>query len=863
MHQCFIQQQSEQSRDDSSNVKTLISEVCLLIDLSNDTQLAEQLKQQARALLFATSINNFYAIFSRFSRALELFSKESSSYEENQDLIDIELIQYIKFDLNKLVKLFTEVNEKFKALKKNVHFVLFTSIEKAIWNWMDNSPDEFMDLQIKQKDTLTDCCGKFFDLLDFYCESNVKRRVNIWPHQMILLILCPKILEEVNQDNGTQSTSFTKHSRKKLFLENFKKSIQQSSSSSNKQNIEAGIVSCVKLCKAATYINVLDSNNSVFKLKQSILYDLKSHLFNTSKPFARPQNQQDVELMIDCFIALFRLTTHNNDLFRICLDQNSPFIFHYVLISSLCQISKQPRLAWWPRLDIVFDKAPELRSLLADTLNRTTTGFNSNHTPLKMMQSLSLKDKMSNLKFKEKTDDLNNYKNLLLVFVQLIQSVPKLMLTNNELKDSEAIGIDCQNSTNEIITGLVSLVVQSSAGMKDVSEEAMKTILILHETDNIELWNPISPIPVFWAISSQILHTIANKLIKHQLSNYKEILKWLREILKLRNAFLLRHREYANLGSNLNIVKQAHIKIEQVFLFYLWCVDVPSVVISMSCFSLLCEEAELRCGQLDDLSINHFLPNYQIYQEIYTQSTIVLTGRAALQKRIMALLRRIDKCTPGCLGAWIDTWLYWLQVTKFLMNAKSSKNIENDNQNSEFVRNIAKRRQSQTVDHDTDSDIIIEWINMTGFLCSLGGVCVQNKKTSTTNQNENNNNRLKSNSMECIDSVNQFIEQLLKLLIWPNEKYGAHINKHVKEFIALELNPALYPILFDQIKLNVDKFFDNQQQVIINEPNTQFIVHIIFIMRQVFENRRENSNENLNSVTCIETIMLSIGKFFF
>lgn len=305
--------------------------------------------------------------------------------------------------------------------------------------------------------------------------------------------------------------------------------------------------------------------------------------------------------------------------------------------------------------------------------------------------------------------------------------------------------------------------------------------------------------------------------------------------------------------------------MEQVFFSYLWCVDVPSVVTAMSCFSLLCEEADIRCGQ-DELTINHLLPNYQIYAELGLASTVMMTGRAALQKRVMALLRRIDRCTPGCLASWEQTWQYWDQMTKLLMNAKSK--IENDNANSELARNIAKRRQSQqSAEHDSE-DYLIEWTNMTGWLCALGGVCIQSSKYAqktasqpllTTGFSSFENNR-KGSAVEC-EPINQFIEQLLKLLVWPNERYGTHIQKHVKEFVALEISPSLYPILFDQIKSSLDKFFDSQQQVIVTEMNTQFILHIIFIMRQVFEIKREGSPEYLGSVTCVEAIFLSIVKY--
>lgn len=98
--------------------------------------------------------------------------------------------------------------------------------------------------------------------------------------------------------------------------------------------------------------------------------------------------------------------------------------------------------------------------------------------------------------------------------------------------------------------------------MPDVAQEAMEALLVLHHPDKIEMWNPEAPINTFWDVSSQVLFSISQKLIQHQIMNYTDILKWLREILVCRNAFLLRHREYANVGSNIPICKQAHIKLE-------------------------------------------------------------------------------------------------------------------------------------------------------------------------------------------------------------------------------------------------------------------------------------------------------------
>lgn len=64
-----------------------------------------------------------------------------------------------------------------------------------------------------------------------------------------------------------------------------------------------------------------------------------------------------------------------------------------------------------------------------------------------------------------------------------------------------------------------------------------------------------------------------------------------------------------------------------------------------------------------------------------------------------------------------------------------------------------------------------------------------------------------------ITFFHRFISQLLRLLLCSGEKYGLLIQKHIKELVGHEMNPSLYPILFDQIKAIVEKFFDQQGQV--------------------------------------------------
>ena len=62
---------------------------------------------------------------------------------------------------------------------------------------------------------------------------------------------------------------------------------------------------------------------------------------------------------------------------------------------------------------------------------------------------------------------------------------------------------------------------------------------------------------------------------------------------------------------------------------YLWSIDIDAVLTAMSCFHLLCEEAEIRCG-CDEMAVTQLLPNYNVYSELAAASTVLTTGMSAI-----------------------------------------------------------------------------------------------------------------------------------------------------------------------------------------------------------------------------------------
>ncbi|XP_055848107.1 neurofibromin isoform X2 [Episyrphus balteatus] len=986
LERCLTNQSKDTARfEEAMNVKLLLREISQFIDFQSETNPnAAQLKALASKVLFALSQNHFSAVFNRISARIQELTACS---EENPDYSDIELIQHIDMDVTKLTKLLQETITKFRS-KKAPPLILLNSLEKAIWNWIEYHPLEFQDLQRGVNRDISSCWEPLLDFVEAYKAENKKSKTTVWSLQMLLLILNPSSLEatvnelqqmdkekekEKDKDRVQSKvpTSRDKDYSSKQFIESVKRGLGPHSPS--KQVTESAAIACVKLCKASTYININDSNNVIFKLVQYIINDLKALLFNPVKPFSRGQgyNFADIELMIDCWVSCFRINPHNIEALKVCLNLSSPPAYHFVIVCALLRLAhiyvdfrmpnknpfrivNQPRLPWWPQTDVVHYRSAELRALFTDTLNKATQGYIA-HTPLRMITSLTLKSKDAQ-KGLTRAEEGPAHKMLLLLLVRLIHADPTLLL-NTQGK----VAHEVQSSTLELINGLVSLVHQPT--MPDVAQEAMEALLALHSPEKIEVWNPEAPINTFWDVSSQVLFSISQKLIQHQIANYTDVLKWLREILICRNTFLQRHKDYAHVGSQIAICKQAHIKLEVVFFMYLWSVDLDAVITSLSCLGLLVEEAEIRYGQ-DEMAVGFVMPNYHIYQELAQLSTAStdtrfcfyenvhgnsVLSRMMLQKRIMLLLRKIEVCANGVQPAWEETFRNWEAISKILQSYPKCKT--EDGQAEVFHRGMGKRRAShQSSEHDLEEQIT-EWANMTWFLLALGGVClqrprslrvpinlnqnIQNCQSSQSNQNITNNpinshnqqqnphstnqnqshnsstmplnpnisvslGSLAQNSMNSVSSsvssgrgslhpstislvtttivipppqeiqycpVTQFIGQLLRLLVCSNEKIGLNIQKNVKELVGEEMSPQLYPILFDQIRAIVEKFFDQQGQVNVTDINTQFIEHTIYIMKSILDpkpskdqNDQPAPSEHLG-VTSIEGMMLGIVRY--
>ena len=77
------------------------------------------------------------------------------------------------------------------------------------------------------------------------------------------------------------------------------------------------------------------------------------------------------------------------------------------------------------------------------------------------------------------------------------------------------------------------------------------------------------------------------------------------------------------------------------------------------------------------MAVTQLLPNYNVYLELSATSNTITSGRNALQKKILSLLRKIEHPTQGNKQAWYDTFVYQQTLTKLFQSCpKSSKSDE-------------------------------------------------------------------------------------------------------------------------------------------------------------------------------------------
>eukprot|EP01094_Clydonella_sp_ATCC50884_P006709 TRINITY_DN1591_c0_g1_i1.p1 TRINITY_DN1591_c0_g1~~TRINITY_DN1591_c0_g1_i1.p1 ORF type:complete len:2499 (-),score=1256.67 TRINITY_DN1591_c0_g1_i1:167-7663(-) len=775
-----------------------------------------EIHRHAAEVLFQLSASNYDTIIGSINM---IFTNVTGGSEE-ETIAQLLLVEHINLNMKRLSELVDKVNRSTAHFKKaGVQFAVARVLRKAIWNWIDHYPMEFVSLCQKgvrlpgNPDTL-------FDTFDSWAGSSNSKRKEFWPVMTMLLILCPDIMLETVQEKADG------HKSKSKFLENLKKSLK-----SNKL-ADVSAICYVDIFKASTFVSKSDMS-ALRHIVPAIETELKERLFNPNNPFKRSDGTVDEDLMVNCLVSAFMLSARKviNSLFADCLSKSTPKLFKQVLVRCLLIIAEGgANLPWNPTIsDIYSAHASNLRSLFQECIGSIT----------KYAEVLPLADK--DKKARAQLDSLKLDIDILRVLLTLYYKDPLLALypLKTATQDIEDI--------RKFMTGLV--VASTTLPLTDtVTVEASKALLELHRPENIMRWCPRSILDGFWTISSAVNVAFSEVLITQKeltVVTIQTYVSSVHKILECRNEFLQTANLTVSPDSHLDALRSsASSKLEIALLVHL-CSGKPEIgSVCAAAFGLLCNEVDLM-GEVDE-GKNGIVANYSAYKTLSTTG-VLSTGRQAQQKAVRSTLRKVERQTLGNYTAWQEVYQRFQQYTVVVLSESASTGMPADKTDKKKL--VGKVPQYLLDKNPTE--VFLEWNNQLGFLAALSGVAL-NEEIWVTKQVAGAKGKM---SEEKVSVLDEFLAMALNLLVSDLVK----VRESVKIALGTAVAPVTYPTFLKLLHEEAKKTFGTAGQVNFSNEAVLLFDQAISILKLIFDT--EMTGQDFSLLSDIDLLINTLLKF--
>lgn len=749
------------------------------------------LKHLCARVLFKLSVVNFDVVFSR----IESFFKNMKNDEV--DVAVYGMIEYINFDswkLSRLVSLFndTQVSPRFK---KSAFQAIAHPMHQAIWNWISNYPHQFIKF-CRNKSSLPGNPMLLFENISTYAGKNDKRKSQVWPLLNMLLLLCPEIMSTVIM-SVKQGTKIEARKKQRKFLESLLKALR----SKDKLLSDVALVCFVDLYKASTFLSKSDLSALRF-LVSDVQNDLQERLMNVDNPVKDQDGKIDVQLMVDFFVSAYCINQRHVTSYIFPLCFKGPAVFKLVMTKAMFKLAQQgAALPWHPTL-------AESYTFLAK--------------PLRTMFQELLQEERQKRMPSAKSPVAEPYNTeTLLTLLAVFYCDPRLVLENTSNSPSPTMHI---NDILYLFGGLCNCLGDFSN--MQIQNQAYRLLQKMFGVQCMELWCQADVAAGFVELSSSVLTHLATSLIADkdlQGQNSKTLLDLMKEITSSSNEFI---------AKNYDKITPEHLKSRkrvqsldnlETALLVLLCSPEPEIwATAASCLGDLTEQ--MRMLREKENKQGSLYMNFNLYMQLSKVEDLG-RGRSQQHKVIRKLLRRVDLQTKANLAAFIEIYSRWKTYTQTLLSSASTG--RDDAKEAQFTK------------------LKPIWKNLTAFLCSMGGVCLQAGEGVFASGK-------KQKDSAVTDDV---IKDLMRLVVSDIQ----FVRDTVTQTIGTDLSPTLYGILFTNLHSKVASFFGEEGSVHVSETSTQFVDQAIYIVKSVIEQAQENADDL--TLADFETLILSFVKY--
>ncbi|KAJ1555548.1 Neurofibromin 1, partial [Cladochytrium tenue] len=810
-----------------------------------------EMQRVAGRIIFYVSASNWPLLFSRIRQRMHYLMSLSGMNDSDEigmsDVTELRYLEWCNPNRNRLASVIGELNESFRSFSRRVQYLAAIAFRKAIWNWIETHPAEFVATCQSQK--RIDCSPELFLTLNSMSEglTQTRRRVVFWPAQTMLLVLCPDLLPQIFNGGSKISLWSGIVTKGQTFLDSVRKAMKSKLS-------EVATLCLVDLCRASTYVSKTDGGvlRAMTPSFESELKDkLISQLFRsgvTQVASMEDTGSLDPRIITVCLTVLMKLNswTTLRTLVMGFFDGQSPASNSAILVKSCLDIvSENYPLPWNSGLDASL--AAPLRALF-------------------------------------------------------MPAAP----VDKKAKKPSAPTVDYTVGRNDVIVGILRIWCRSPvlaiAGILSCLQDpyhqirvsAAEAIRVLLNPDFVASWDGTTPdwrqpqarpaessMFIFWKTTSLIVSILCRQLLELRsdpgidasvgygllVSLVKATLDVLCDVLSLRNAFLQRNPELAAVGSGHSDRTSATTTLEKTLLILLCSPDGEIISSAIKCIGLLVEETTIADGSglsgpqmeiptvatpsnpaaaaaaavpgtvlrrnkpdvfadgaASPLSITQ---NIVVYRELSTLfSGGIIAGQKAIQKKIRKILGKTAQPSAGNIAAWEEIYRRWRNLCAPMLQPKKAPGIP------DLIEDKGERQ------------------NYTGFLCAMGLISLHMPAQVDPNRNNSLSRGGGSQGANSTDPqagkqvAETFISELVTLLTCDN----IAIREYVKEYLGTELNTSLFHMLVSYCESISNNFLKsgsaNHDRVIL------FVESFISVLKMIAErNVADFKDDELYSVS--------------
>lgn len=336
----------------------------------------------------------------------------------------------------------------------------------------------------------------------------------------------------------------------------------------------------------------------------------------------------------------------------------------------------------------------------------------------------------------------------------------------------------------------------------------------------------------FWKLTSLVLSDLFDKVDSQDLGAG---INAIHGYLESRLVLLRKLTELANLPEEVPERAAINTRLETLLLVSLCSANIETCQLVISCFGLFFEESHIveTSSSSTAKAALSLLRNGDVFREIGSRA-FRFTGLVAFQKRIRGLLRRMQYPSAGILDAWALAFDRWLHLS----------------------------RDVSTAALETTSELAVaEWRNYSGFLASLGGVCVADQTAIIDDPSLGGLkwiDRLSSENQEE-PILNRYLRLSIQLLACSNVR----VRETTREVLSSEISPALYQPLFKALESELDILFTGALESAVKGLDSEIIFaeQSISLLRALVDRLDGPSDLGAASSVHLGALTLNFAKF--